>query len=206
MWSRFSFTVVWTGSRSQTQTGQGGPAARPADTSSCVSGSIDPHPRSSVLVRRTSPPQTRAGWGFSMQLVSLQTHCFAYETTEERISANSAHSTLPEMCLSPAQMAVIKVLLPSLEDFDLEQRSYLQTHAVLWHSAAKLRNLYEFSITRERPKLCNVCNVFAGLGCTMTSPNIYIPIFEAADPCDGRRLLSVLCYTLLCLFSSLCEN
>lgn len=29
------------------------------------------------------------------------------------------HSALPEMCLTPGQMAVIKVLLPSLEVFDL---------------------------------------------------------------------------------------
>lgn len=35
------------------------------------------------------------------------------------VSANTLHSALPEMCLSPAQMAVIKVLLPSLEVFDL---------------------------------------------------------------------------------------
>lgn len=54
-----------------------------------------------------------------MQLVSLKPRCLAYETRKEMFSENTLHSALPEMCLSPVQMAVIKMLLPSLEVFDL---------------------------------------------------------------------------------------
>lgn len=57
--------------------------------------------------------------GVGGSLACSPSRCLAYETRKEAASANTLHSALPEMCRSPAQMAVIKVLLPSLEVFDL---------------------------------------------------------------------------------------
>lgn len=53
-----------------------------------------------------------------MQRVSLKVLIIRNKAGDALVKIR-LHSALPEMCLTPGQMAVIKVLLPSLEVFDL---------------------------------------------------------------------------------------